>query len=84
MRDGGSCVQYLVYAPFVWRLLQTLNYGLRIEADNWCLHMFFFMFIRYFHQQLWGTLSRMHGVSKQTKCRDSDSGFEQIDREFHS
>jgi len=74
----------VVYAPFVWRLLKTLRLGLGVEADNWCLHMFCLLFGRYLVQQLWGTVSRLYCLTKKHMVRESDTGFEQVDREFHS
>lgn len=78
-------MQYVVYAPFLWRLVKTVVYGTgAVEADDWCVHMFWLVVARYFLQQLWVSVSRLHCLTKKRVVRENDSGFEQVDREFHS
>jgi hypothetical protein len=72
-----------VYAPFVYRLMQTLVYG-KGEADNWSWHMLWLVVARYGVQQLWGTVSRLHCVVKRYVVHECGGSFDQVDREFHS
>ncbi|XP_024379660.1 very-long-chain aldehyde decarbonylase GL1-1 [Physcomitrium patens] len=76
--------KYLVYAPFVGRLLQTIIYGTGLEPDNWAMHMFFLMVARYFHQQLWVSASRVPWLTEKFVVDERQSGYEQVDREYHS
>lgn len=83
MRYVERYVQYVIYLPFLVKALHTYYFGGQ-DVDNWCFHMLLVSGLRFLHNQLWMTFSRLHCVSKKYQVHTTGVTFEQVDREFHS
>lgn len=77
-------VQYWVYAPFIFDVLQSFFTGVGVKGDNWHIYMFALVAARYTVQQVWNTVTRLHALVKNYEIHTYAVGFEQVDREYHS
>ena len=75
--------KYLLYGPFLAKVIYSMYWKENIEDDIWCLHILILCALRGLVHQLWCTYSNMLCLVRTRRVSQEGIGFEQIDNEWH-
>lgn len=76
-------MQYLLYGPFLAKVIYSMYWKENMEEDIWCLHILILCALRGLVHQLWSTYSNMLYLVRTRRVSQEGIGFEQIDNEWH-
>ncbi|CAA2961447.1 ECERIFERUM 3 [Olea europaea subsp. europaea] len=75
--------KYMLYGPFLARILYTRYQDDTIRNSNWCLHIIILCLLRGFMYQAWTSYTSMLFLTRNRVIIKKGVDFKQIDKEWH-
>ncbi|XP_059645008.1 very-long-chain aldehyde decarbonylase CER3-like isoform X2 [Cornus florida] len=81
--DNLGSYKYLLYGPFIAKLLNSRIWEDTHKDDSWCLHVLIICALRGLVHQLWSSYHHMLFLNRNRRVSQSGIDFKQIDREWN-